>query len=98
MSPPPRRGVGRPPAARRTPLTTRLDPDHVRYAAVLAAHDAAVAAGAALYADPISGYAVFTADALWQRGTCCESGCRHCPYAAGTRGPAVAGGEGPPPA
>jgi hypothetical protein len=23
---------------------------------------------------------VFTADFLRRRGTCCDSGCRHCPY------------------
>jgi hypothetical protein len=25
-------------------------------------------------------YMVFTEKYLRQRGTCCESGCRHCPY------------------
>jgi iron complex transport system substrate-binding protein len=32
------------------------------------------------YTDPATGYDVFTADYLWQRGYCCGSGCRHCPY------------------
>lgn len=29
---------------------------------------------------------VFTADFLRQRGYCCESGCRHCPYGFGPEG------------
>jgi hypothetical protein len=29
------------------------------------------------------GYVVFTASFLEQRGYCCESGCRHCPYTEG---------------
>jgi hypothetical protein len=32
------------------------------------------------YLDPKTGYKVFTADYHKKRGTCCESGCRHCPY------------------
>lgn len=47
---------------------------------VRAAHDAAVRAGKAGYVDPGSGYFVFTAAYLAARGTCCGSGCRHCPY------------------
>ena len=43
-------------------------------------HDAAVAAGAQAYADPATGYQVFTAAYLLDRGYCCGSGCRHCPY------------------
>src|ERR1700727_2078429 len=48
--------------------------------AVQAAHDAAVAAGRDLYADPETGYFVFTSRSLALRGYCCGSGCRHCPY------------------
>jgi len=32
------------------------------------------------YLDPQTGYQVFTAYGLEQRGECCGSGCRHCPY------------------
>jgi iron complex transport system substrate-binding protein len=32
------------------------------------------------YVDPKTRYDVFTADFLRQRGYCCGSGCRHCPY------------------
>jgi hypothetical protein len=44
------------------------------------AHDAAVAAGEPGYLDPDSGLFVLTAAYLADRGTCCGSGCRHCPY------------------
>jgi hypothetical protein len=46
----------------------------------MTAHAAAVTAGADTYIDPVSGYDVFTAAYLARRGTCCDSGCRHCPY------------------
>jgi hypothetical protein len=32
------------------------------------------------YLDPATGLFVFTAAYLAARGTCCDSGCRHCPY------------------
>lgn len=34
------------------------------------------------YRDPVSGFAVFTAAFLADRGDCCDSGCRHCPFVA----------------
>lgn len=37
------------------------------------------------YVDPATGYMVFTAVFLQRRGTCCGSGCRHCPYGNKTR-------------
>jgi hypothetical protein len=49
----------------------------------MAAHDAAVAAGADGYQDPATGWWVFTAVALAANGTCCERGCRHCPWVGG---------------
>ena len=51
-----------------------LDP-HVQ-----ALHDAAVAAGQKTYRDPATGYVVMTALFLKERGFCCGSGCRHCPW------------------
>ena len=48
--------------------------------AIRAAHDRAVAAGEPGYLDPETGFFVFTAAALAERGACCGSGCRHCPY------------------
>jgi hypothetical protein len=35
----------------------------------------------------VSGGFTFTAGALWERGECCGSGCRHCPFEEGPRGP-----------
>jgi hypothetical protein len=46
----------------------------------MARHAAATAAGCPAYQDAISGNSVFTATFLAERGYCCESGCRHCPY------------------
>lgn len=45
-----------------------------------AAHGAALAEGRHHYADPATGYLVFTEHAHLARGTCCGSGCRHCPF------------------
>ncbi|KAL1774901.1 hypothetical protein HispidOSU_007410 [Sigmodon hispidus] len=43
-------------------------------------HRAACAAGQLSYVDPATGYMVLTRLAHLQRGACCGSGCRHCPY------------------
>lgn len=75
------------PDRRRLPLVERLAPEDPAYELILAAHDRAVATGAPGYLDPLTGYFVFTAAEHWGRGSCCNSGCRHCPYAAGPRGP-----------
>ena len=32
------------------------------------------------YIDPETGFSVFTEYFLKERGYCCSSGCRHCPY------------------
>ncbi len=78
------------PALRRLPLTARLDPMHPSYALVLSVHEAAVAADVPTYPDPLSGFEVLTAAELWARGFCCDSGCRHCPFDEGPRGPDAA--------
>jgi hypothetical protein len=62
------------------PHPDRLAPSHPRRDQILAAHDAALVAGEPTYVDPVSGYQVFTAAELLGRGTCCDSGCRHCPF------------------
>ena len=62
------------------PHPSRLRPRYPRYAAIVAAHSAAVAADEPTYTDPLTGYQVFTARSLVDRATCCDSGCRHCPY------------------
>ncbi|KAM8888541.1 uncharacterized protein C1orf53 homolog [Synchiropus picturatus] len=43
-------------------------------------HREACAAKKQMYVDPSSGYKVFTEYAHVQRGKCCGSACRHCPY------------------
>lgn len=70
------------PEALMTPAPSRLDPDDPDYLTVIRAHRRAVEAGDSLYADPITGLWAMTAQGLWDRGTCCETGCRHCPWAA----------------
>lgn len=62
------------PAVRRLPL------DHPDRARILAAHSAALAAGAPMYVDPQTALHVLTAGYLAERGFCCGNGCRHCPY------------------
>ena len=43
-------------------------------------HQEACSQGELSYADPATGYHVFTELAHKKRGKCCGSGCRHCPY------------------
>ncbi|HEY3177153.1 MAG TPA: DUF5522 domain-containing protein [Candidatus Polarisedimenticolia bacterium] len=68
------------PADLHLPHPDRLAPSSAGYAAILQRHEAAIAGGRSLYVDPATGAMVFTAKALWERGYCCDSGCRHCPY------------------
>jgi hypothetical protein len=58
----------------------RLSPGHPRYAEIMQRHSAAIAAGEPCYDDPTTGLSVFTAAFLADRGYCCDSGCRHCPF------------------
>lgn len=62
------------------PHPSRLAPDHPRRTEILAAHSVALAADEAGYLDPDTGLFVLTARFLADRGTCCDRGCRHCPY------------------
>jgi len=64
----------------RLPHPDRCGPSNPHWDEILRRHVAAMAAGDAAYRDPATGYSVFTALFLWERGTCCETGCRHCPY------------------
>jgi hypothetical protein len=59
---------------------TRLRTDHPGYDAIMAAHDAAIGRGDDGYLDPTTGLFVMTAEYHLTRGSCCDSGCRHCPY------------------
>lgn len=62
------------------PHPTRLNPKHRLFGEIMRVHGAAVAAGVPVYRDPVSGLSVFTAAMLAERGYCCSSSCRHCPY------------------
>jgi hypothetical protein len=73
------------PEDRRLPHPERLAPSHPHYRAIVAAHETALACGDDGYLDPVTGYFVFTAAAHWARGSCCRSGCRHCPFEPGPR-------------
>lgn len=64
------------------PHPDRLSPDHPLHDEILRRHTEALDAGVAGYTDPASGLFVLTAGYLAERGTCCDKGCRHCPYLA----------------
>jgi hypothetical protein len=63
------------------PSVARLPLETPRREEILARHAAAVDGGEAGYEDPATGLFVLTAAWLAARGSCCDSGCRHCPYA-----------------
>jgi hypothetical protein len=62
------------------PHLSRLSSAEPHYDEILAAHSAALDRGRMFYVDPASGFSVLTAGYLAARGTCCQNGCRHCPY------------------
>ena len=62
------------------PHPDRLSPADPNYAEILEAHAAALGRGSMVYIDPRTGFSVLTAGYLKARGSCCDSGCRHCPY------------------
>lgn len=66
--------------ARLVPHPERLDPDRPDYVAIMDAHHRALIRGEPGYLDPSSGLFALTARTLWDRGSCCASGCRHCPW------------------
>ena len=68
------------PRALDEPDPDRLPLDTAGRDEILAVHRAALAAGDGGYLDPTTGLFVMTAGYLAERGTCCDTGCRHCPY------------------
>lgn len=66
--------------SRLVPHPGRLDPSRPDYVAVMEAHHRALTAGEPGYTDPGTGLFALTARTLWDRGACCGSGCRHCPW------------------
>ncbi len=71
-------------APARFPDPRRFDYGHPLALTALHAMDEAEMRGAQTYQDPISGFLVFTRDALLRRGLCCHNLCRHCPYLSGS--------------
>jgi hypothetical protein len=68
------------PPDRLVPAESRLAQSHPLYDTIIEVHRSAIDAGSSRYPDPATGFWVFTAEYLWNRGTCCDTGCRHCPY------------------
>lgn len=68
------------PSWRAEPSPARLALDHPLRDEILRRHRDACNRNEPTYIDPGTGYQVLTVDALAARGTCCESGCRHCPW------------------
>nr|XP_012599803.1 uncharacterized protein C1orf53 homolog [Microcebus murinus] len=68
---------GRPEGAAARPAGEELTAAERRIAEL---HAAACAAGQLNYVDPATGFVVLTEVAHLQRGECCGSACRHCPY------------------
>jgi hypothetical protein len=62
------------------PHRFRLSPGDADFAEIMSRHSNAVSNGEPCYIDPTTGLSVFTAAFLADRGYCCDSGCRHCPY------------------
>ncbi|MGB8180686.1 MAG: DUF5522 domain-containing protein [Acidimicrobiales bacterium] len=62
------------------PHPSRCDPAREDYQDIIWAHELAVTEGRATYQDPSTGLMVLTVATHLARGTCCDSGCRHCPY------------------
>lgn len=62
------------------PSELRLPKTHPYYKEIIELHRQACTNDEAFYLDPQSGYVVFTANYLLQKGICCGSLCRHCPF------------------
>ena len=62
------------------PHPRRLPPTTPNYGEIMALHEEAICRGEDHYEDPATGLWVMTAVHLWERGYCCYSGCRHCPW------------------
>lgn len=65
------------------PLSHRLPLGDTVRERIMEAHRRAVDSGLSTYRDPGTGLMVMTAGYLAERGYCCSSGCRHCPYESG---------------
>jgi len=61
-----------------------LAPSDRHYDEIIEEHRLAIEERRPTYLDPATRRSVFTAQFLIDRGYCCESGCRHCPYVGAT--------------
>jgi hypothetical protein len=59
---------------------TKLDKSLPGYEEIMALHKRAIEKNEDIYIDLKTGFQVFTAAFLLEKGYCCGSGCRHCPY------------------
>lgn len=62
------------------PNPERLTSGSIFYEEIIKRHTDACIKGEDFYEDPATGYLVMTAFFLKERGSCCNTGCRHCPY------------------
>jgi hypothetical protein len=69
------------------PLPTRFSERHRGFAVAMERHASAIQRRSPAYQDPVTGLMVFTAAFLAERGWCCSSGCRHCPFEQPARRP-----------
>ena len=61
-------------------LPTRLNANNPRFDEIMNLHNRAIEHGNPSYRDPATGLTVMTGRFLADRGYCCLSGCRHCPF------------------
>lgn len=57
-----------------------MDPTKAQQPYYQRQHDEAVCEGQQWYVDEKTGFLVFTEQYHRDRGHCCQSNCRHCPY------------------
>ena len=62
------------------PHPSRLSPTRADFLVITATHNRAQSEGSRTYLDPATGLIVQTRSAHLERGTCCNSSCRHCPW------------------
>ncbi|MEY3568626.1 MAG: hypothetical protein RL587_1067 [Actinomycetota bacterium] len=63
-----------------TPSLKRMPQETPSRELRLAAHSQAIQNGEEGYIDPVNKMFVMTAKYLADKGFCCDSGCRHCPF------------------
>jgi len=62
------------------PSLDKLSSKNPFYKEIINTHEEACRNKEDFYFDPETGYTVFTAYYHLKRGSCCGSGCRHCPF------------------